>query len=104
MVENLRALGFVRVMADGAAYHLDELPRNLDLTRAAELLIVVDRLGGTPESLGRISEAIAVAFQEGEGVALALHDGGRLRFTRSPACSACDSPAGHGHSRALLLQ
>jgi excinuclease ABC subunit A len=93
VVENLRALGFVRVMADGAAYHLDELPRKLDLTRAAELLIVVDRLGGTPESLGRMSEAIAVAFQEGEGVALALHDGGRLRFTRTPACSACDSPA-----------
>jgi excinuclease ABC subunit A len=36
---------------------------------------------------------VATAFQEGEGVALALHDGGRLRFTRSPACSACDTPA-----------
>ena len=45
------------------------------------------------ESLGRISEAIAVAFQEGEGIALALHDSGRLRFTRWPACSACDTPA-----------
>jgi excinuclease ABC subunit A len=93
VVENLRALGFVRVMADGTAYHLDDLPRGLDLTRAGELLIVVDRLGGTPESLGRIGEAIAVAFQEGEGVALALHEGGRLRFTRSPSCSGCDTPA-----------
>jgi excinuclease ABC subunit A len=93
VVENLRALGFVRVIADGTAYHLDELPQRLDLTRAAELLIVVDRLGCTPESLGRISEAVAVAFQEGEGVALAIHDSGRLRFTRSPSCSACDTPA-----------
>ncbi len=93
VVENLRALGFVRVVADGTPHHLDELPAKLDLTRAAELLVVVDRLGGSAESVGRISEAVAVAFQEGEGVALALHDGGRLRFTRSPSCSACDTPA-----------
>ena len=93
VVENLRALGFVRVVADGIPHHLDELPAKLDLTRAAELLVVVDRVGGSAESLGRISEAVAVAFQEGEGVALALHDGGRLRFTRSPSCSACDTPA-----------
>ncbi|MGH7579622.1 MAG: excinuclease ABC subunit UvrA, partial [Gemmatimonadales bacterium] len=93
VVENLRALGFVRVIADGAAHHLDELPAGLDLTRAGELLVVVDRLGGSAEFAGRISEAISVAFQEGEGVALALHDGGRLRFTRTPSCSACDTPA-----------
>ncbi|HKU62494.1 MAG TPA: excinuclease ABC subunit UvrA [Gemmatimonadales bacterium] len=93
VVENLRALGFVRIVADGAAHHLDELPAGLDLTRAAELLVVVDRLSADPGSLGRLSEAVATAFQEGEGIALALHDGGRLRFTRSPACSACDTPA-----------
>ncbi|HEY9505136.1 MAG TPA: hypothetical protein VIQ27_04120, partial [Gemmatimonadales bacterium] len=93
VVENLRALGFVRVIADDAAHHLDELPQGLDLTRAGELLVVVDRLGCTPEASARISEAVAVAFQEGEGVALAVHHRGRLRFTRSPACSACDTPA-----------
>jgi excinuclease ABC subunit A len=93
VVENLRALGFVRVIADGVSHHLDDLPRTLDLTRAAELLIVVDRLTCSPGSLGRISEAIAVAFQEGEGVGLAILDGGRLRFTRAPSCSACDTPA-----------
>jgi excinuclease ABC subunit A len=93
VVENLRALGFVRLVADGVAYHLDELPAGLDLTRAAELLVVVDRLTADAGALGRLSEAVATAFQEGEGIALALHDGGRLRFTRSPACSACDTPA-----------
>ncbi|HET7422404.1 MAG TPA: excinuclease ABC subunit UvrA [Gemmatimonadales bacterium] len=93
VVENLRALGFVRIVADGVAYHLDELPEGLDLTRAAELLVVVDRLTADEGALGRLSEAVATAFQEGEGIALALHDGGRLRFTRSPACSACDTPA-----------
>jgi len=93
VVENLRALGFVRVLADGVAHRLDELPAGLDLTRAGELLVVVDRLTAGPAALGRLAESVATAFQEGEGVALALHDGGRLRFTRSPACSACDTPA-----------
>src|SRR5687768_16677182 len=32
VVENLRALGFVRVVADGEPVHLDELPKQLDLT------------------------------------------------------------------------
>jgi excinuclease ABC subunit A len=93
VVENLRALGFVRIVADGSAHHLDELPPDLDLTRADELLVVVDRLTAGPGALGRLAEAVATAFQEGEGIALALHEGGRLRFTRSPACSACDTPA-----------
>ena len=44
VVENLRALGFVRVIADGAPHHLDELPRSLDLTRAAR---APDRRGPT---------------------------------------------------------
>jgi excinuclease ABC subunit A len=93
VVENLRALGFVRVVADGVPYHLDELPPKVDLTRARELLVVVDRLGGGPESLGRIAEAVSTAFQEGEGVAIVLLEDARLRFTSSPSCSSCDAPA-----------
>ena len=98
VVENLRALGFVRVLADGAGHHLDELPAGLDLTRAGELLVVVDRLVADGAGAGRIAESVATAFQEGEGVALVLHgpEGSgrqRLRFTRFPACSACDTPA-----------
>ena len=44
VAENLRALGFTRVVADGATYHLEELPPKLNLTRTTELLILVDRL------------------------------------------------------------
>ena len=95
VVENLRALGFVRVLADGAPHHLDELPPELDLTGAGELLVVVDRLtrrAGDGRAGSR--EAIATAFQEGEGVALVLaRRADRLRFTALPACSACDTPA-----------
>jgi excinuclease ABC subunit A len=96
VVENLRALGFVRVIAGGSPLHLDELPPKLDLTRVDELLIVVDRLSAEPESAGRIAEAVATAFAEGEGIAIVLLESGseaRLRFTEFPACSRCDTPA-----------
>ncbi|HET7600841.1 MAG TPA: excinuclease ABC subunit UvrA [Gemmatimonadales bacterium] len=93
VVENLRALGFVRLLADGAAHHLDELPPGLDLTDAAELLVVVDRLVAEPRAEGRLAEALATAFEEGEGVALVLAEGARFRFTEFPACSRCDTPA-----------
>jgi len=92
IVENLRAMGFVRLLADGQPWHLDELPADIDLTAASELLVVVDRLTA-PSAGGRITEAIATAFQEGEGIAVAVHDAGRLRFTDFPACSVCDTPA-----------
>ncbi|HVD32729.1 MAG TPA: hypothetical protein VNC19_04065, partial [Gemmatimonadales bacterium] len=93
VVENLRALGFVRVIADGAPHHLEDLPPGLELTRAEELLVVVDRLTTTPGSAGRLNEALATAFQEGEGIAVVVHQGGRLRFTEFAACSSCDTPA-----------
>jgi excinuclease ABC subunit A len=93
VVENLRALGFVRVLADGVPCHLDELPPRLDLTQVGELLIVVDRLLAEQVSVGRLCEAIATAFQEGEGIAVVLLDSGRLRFTEFPACSTCDTPS-----------
>jgi excinuclease ABC subunit A len=93
VVENLRALGFVRLVADGAPYHLDELPGGLALTTAAELLVIVDRLTPAPADAGRLGEALGTAFAEGEGTAVALVDERRLRFTEFPACSACDTPA-----------
>ncbi|MBK8004999.1 MAG: excinuclease ABC subunit UvrA [Gemmatimonadetes bacterium] len=96
IVENLAALGFVRVVADGAPFHLEDLPAGLDLAATAELLVIVDRLslaaaGGEPPAR-RVSEALATAFAEGEGIAIALLDDRRLRFTERPACSVCDTP------------
>ncbi len=99
IVENLGALGFVRVVADGVPLHLEELPAALDLAATRELLVVVDRLSLEPpdrrpaEPPSRVLESLATAFQEGEGLAVVLHDDGRLRFTERPACSTCDTPA-----------
>jgi len=92
IVENLSALGFVRVLADGQPRHLEELPPATDLAATTELLVVVDRLT-LADGPGRLAEAIATAFLEGEGIAVVLHEGGRLRFTERPACSQCDTPA-----------
>jgi excinuclease ABC subunit A len=95
VVENLRALGFVRVVVDGTVMHLDELPEQMDLTRAEELLVLVDRLVSGPSAASRLCEALATAFQEGEGVAVVLgcDSSTRLRFTQFAACSSCDTPA-----------
>jgi excinuclease ABC subunit A len=93
VVENLAAMGFVRLVVDGDPTRLDQLPPRLDLTRAKEVLVVVDRLASVPDDRNRITDAVATAFQEGEGIAVALAEAGRLRFSESPACSRCDAPA-----------
>jgi excinuclease ABC subunit A len=68
VIENLRAQGFLRVALDGTVMHLDELAESKrDITRAKELLVVVDRLAVSPESSGRLSDAVGTAFAEGEG-------------------------------------
>ena len=75
VVENLRAQGFVRVSADGTTYHLDDLaqPRP-DLTRAKDLLVVVDRLAADDAARGRVADAIASAFREGDGDCVVLFE------------------------------
>jgi excinuclease ABC subunit A len=93
VVENLMALGFVRALADGEPIELERCPPGLDLTAVGELLVVVDRLKIEKAARNRVSESVATAFQEGEGIAVVLHDDGRLRFTEAPACSRCDDAA-----------
>ncbi len=68
VIENLRAQGFLRVALDGIAMHLDELADSKrNITRAKELLVVVDRLVASPGSSGRLTDAVGTAFREGEG-------------------------------------
>jgi len=68
VIENLRAQGFLRVAVDGVVQHLDEVEASKrDITRAKELLVVVDRLSVSPEGGGRLTDAVGTAFAEGEG-------------------------------------
>ncbi|MEA3247315.1 MAG: excinuclease ABC subunit A, partial [Gemmatimonadota bacterium] len=72
IVENLRAQGFVRVVADGDGLHLDELAAGANLARATELLVVTDRLVVGPDVRTRLTDALETAFREGDGDAIVL--------------------------------
>jgi len=89
----LRAAGFVRAQVDGGLVRLDEPGAEQAVREGGEVLVVVDRLTATEASRGRLAEAVATAFGEGEGVALALLNGARRRFSEQPACSTCSQPA-----------
>jgi excinuclease ABC subunit A len=87
VVENLRALGFLRLMADGRELHLDELPADLDLTKAGQLLVIVDRLRADPDDTARLADSLQMAFTEGEGEAIAVPVGlPAMRFTERFRC------------------
>src|SRR6266566_6000696 len=58
-----------------------------------DVLVIVDRIDAIETNRSRLADAIATAFSEGEGVALALNNGDRRRFSEHPACSACGGAA-----------
>jgi excinuclease ABC subunit A len=88
----LRAAGFVRAQVGGEVLRLDDPEAESRLRGAPEVLVIVDRLTATEENRGRLVDAVATAFNEGEGVALVLADGERRRFSEHPTCSACGTP------------
>ena len=73
VVENLKAMGFVRCLADGLAVDLgdeaagDPARLGADLGACGELLVVVDRLAVGPETRERLADSVQTAFEEGEG-------------------------------------
>src|SRR5256886_564889 len=89
----LRAAGFVRAQLDGALIRLDQPDVEARVRQASEVLVVVDRLPASEPNRGRLSDAVATAFGEGEGVAVALENGDRRRFSAHPTCSRCGTAA-----------
>src|SRR5512146_1729106 len=73
IVENLRAMGFVRVMADGRMLDVaepgaeDAASLGMDLAHCDDLLVVVDRLTVRAEERERIADSIGTAFVQGDG-------------------------------------
>ncbi|HKI94115.1 MAG TPA: excinuclease ABC subunit UvrA, partial [Gemmatimonadales bacterium] len=92
IVENLQAMGFVRILRQGTVQRLDELPRGVRLDRE-DVVVVVDRVRVSAEARTRIADSIAVAFAEGEGAARAIAGDVELRFSRHPTCTQCGTPA-----------
>jgi excinuclease ABC subunit A len=78
VVENLRALGFIRVLVGDEVLDLDgegvEDPARLghDLAAAGEVLVVVDRLVVRPDVRERLADSLSTAFVEGEGEAVVV--------------------------------
>src|SRR5881628_449502 len=89
----LRAAGFVRAQVDGETVRLDDADAEQRVRAGKDVLVLVDRIEPTEENRGRLADAVATAFSEGEGVALALNNGDRRRFSEHPACSACGCAA-----------
>src|SRR5712664_961768 len=69
----LRAAGFVRAEVDGSVIRLDEEGAEERVRAGQDVLVLVDRIAAAEENRGRLADAIATAFSEGEGVALALN-------------------------------
>jgi excinuclease ABC subunit A len=94
VVENLRALGFIRALADGEEVYLGEATHESgtpELTKAEELLVVVDRLKVGDAARSRLADSLGTAFTEGEGEAVVLVSNGkgvadRLAFTERFRC------------------
>src|SRR5207244_3521323 len=71
----------------------DALLREVRAGGGAGVLVVVERVGAADASRGRLADAVATAFSEGEGVAVMLENGSRRRFSEHPTCSSCGTPA-----------
>ena len=89
----LRAAGFVRAQIDGTVVRLDAEDAEARVRAGHDVLVIVDRIAAAEENRSRLADAIATAFSEGEGIALALNNGHRQRFSEHPACSACGCAA-----------
>ncbi len=95
VVENLLAMGMVRVLADGELLDLGREdssdPRILgrDLAEVDDLLVVVDRLKGGRVDEDRLADSVGTCFREGEGecvVVLFDEPGDRMRFSEHHRC------------------
>ncbi len=96
--ENLKALGFIRVLADGEEIYLGDSSGSAKppppFSKARELLVIVDRLKVGGASRSRLADSLGTAFVEGEGEAVVLVSdsaGGqeRLAFTERFRCANC---------------
>ena len=96
IVSNLRAMGFLRLVADGVALDLsgpeagDVKGLDVDLSGASELLVVVDRLKVQPSLRDRLADSLGTCFVEGDGEAIVVAvietEERRLLFTERFRC------------------
>ncbi|MEX1184303.1 MAG: excinuclease ABC subunit UvrA [Gemmatimonadota bacterium] len=94
ILDNLRALGFMRVIAGGGMLELDEplmqdvATAPVDLAAAEDLLVVGDRLILRGDMRDRVADSLGTAFREGDGevVVQVLPDNRRMLFSERFYC------------------
>src|SRR6266550_1036874 len=89
----LRAAGFVRAQVDGGVIRLDDAEAERRVREGTEVLVIVDRIAPAEANRSRLADAVATAFNEGDGMAVAVRNGDRRRFSEHPTCSTCGTPA-----------
>ncbi len=92
ILENLNAMGFVRVLADGEVHRLDALPAAIRLD-APDIMVAVDRLKLTQANRGRIVDSVATALAEGDGQVRIVTSDSEREFSQHARCTDCGTPA-----------
>jgi len=94
IIENLRALGFVRVRVDQRMLEIDSTEAvspesaGVDFAGAEELLVVVDRIQVRAELRDRFADSVGTAMTEGEGeiVVIGADDESATRYSEGFRC------------------
>jgi len=89
VLEGLRKAGFARIRLDGEIYHLDE-PITIARSKRHTLDLVVDRLVVKEGLQSRLSEAIELALEKGEGTAIIDQNGQDSVYSRNLNCRKCN--------------
>ncbi|HEX9582745.1 MAG TPA: excinuclease ABC subunit UvrA [Gemmatimonadales bacterium] len=88
---NLQALGFVRVLVGGEGGRLDQIaPQSMG---GDDFRVIADRVRAGPDTQGRLADAVATCFAEGDGVAELRGSDQTLAVSQRPRCTACGQPA-----------
>lgn len=91
LFEELRQEGFVRIMADGEVYNLDDDEIKLAKTKAHTISVVVDRVVVKPEARSRIADSVQIALQKADGLCLIDVIGAEeLIYSEKLACPDCN--------------
>ena len=95
LIENLKALGYVRLLVDGVLVDLGDpnkeniFERN-DLSDSSEILVLVDRLVIDHAQRDRLADSISICFKQGMGEAIVIafnnEDVTRLNFSEYFKC------------------
>ncbi len=107
--ERLVEEGYRRVLIDGVARDLDEVPPS-EALKGNGLDVIIDRLVAKEEERTRVAEALGTAMARGRRADVHFVDGGgapSMRFSRGLDCAYCDrsyaepSPALFSHQSPL---